>query len=143
MKIIKNWSIVVMSIFVFGQTMFAQKAEKPKLIVGVVIDQMRAEYLYRFQDNYIVSGFKRLIKERFNVKNTHYNYIPTATGPGYTSIYNGATPANHGIVGNDWYDKVLRRKVYCAEDSTVLLVDNKGIDKSKKIIRLEDPLKII
>tara|TARA_R110002072_G_scaffold81981_1_gene187392 strand:+ start:117 stop:320 length:204 start_codon:yes stop_codon:yes gene_type:complete len=48
---------------------------------------MRAEYLYRFQDNYDENGFKRLIKEGFNVKKIHYNYIPTATGPGHASIF--------------------------------------------------------
>jgi len=126
----KNISkIVLLTLLVLSQSSYSQQEETPKLIVGVVIDQMRAEYLYRFQDNYTENGFKRLIKEGFNVKNTHYNYIPTATGPGHTSIYTGTTPANHGIMGNSWYSRALKREVYCAEDSTVYLVDNNGIDK--------------
>lgn len=105
-------------------TIFAQQENKPKLIVGVVIDQMRSEYLYRFQDNYSENGFKRLMRDGFNVKNTHYNYIPTATGPGHASIYTGTTPENHGIVTNDWYDRTLKKTTYCAEDTNVILVDS-------------------
>ena len=96
---------------------------RPKLIIGVVIDQMRAEYLYRFENNYSDDGFKRLMSEGFHVKNAHYNYLPTATGPGHSSIYTGTTPANHGIVANEWYDNKLERVVYCAEDSMVFLAD--------------------
>lgn len=102
----------------------AQQKEKPKLVVGIVIDQMRSEYLYRFQDNYSEAGFKRLLKSGFNVKNTHYNYIPTATGPGHASIYTGTTPENHGIVNNDWYDRKLKKMTYCAVDTTVAIVDS-------------------
>lgn len=109
---------------------FAQQTDKPKLVVGIVVDQMRAEYLYRFQDNYSENGFKRLIREGFNVKNMHYNYIPTTTGPGHASIFTGTTPANHGIVANDWYDESKKQTVYCAEDETVFLVD--GQNNSKK-----------
>ena len=105
--------------FVFANTSNAQQLEKPKLVVGIVIDQMRSEYLYRFQDNYTESGFKRLMREGYNVKNTHYNYVPTATGPGHTSIYTGTTPTNHGIVANSWYSRDLKRTINCVEDSTV------------------------
>jgi len=58
---------------------------------------MRAGYLYRFTDNYSERGFKRLLGKGFNVKNIHYNYIPTATGHRYASIFTGTTPLNHGI----------------------------------------------
>lgn len=106
---------------------FSQQMDKPKLIIGITVDQMRAEYLYRFQNNYTETGFKRLLKEGFNAKNTHYNYIPTATGPGHASIFSGVTPTNHGIVYNDWYNRKLKRTVYCAEDTTVFLVKNTKI----------------
>lgn len=123
---------IVVLVFLFSITTYSQQKTKPKLIVGIVIDQMRAEYLYRFQENYTENGFKRLMQEGFNVKNTHYNYIPTETGPGHTSIYTGTTPANHGIVSNYWYDRDLKKNIYCAEDNTVYLVDNKGINKEVK-----------
>lgn len=102
---------------IFSQIIYSQTS-KPKLVIGIVIDQMRAEYLYRFQDNYTENGFKRLMKDGFNVKNTHYNYIPTATCLGHATIYTGTTPTNHGIVSNDWYSRKLKRKMYCVEDST-------------------------
>ena len=129
----KTNSLIYSLIFtLLSQISFSQQQDKPKLIVGVVIDQMRAEYLYRFQGNYAEDGFKRLLREGFNVKNTHYNYIPTATGPGHTSIYTGTTPVNHGIVSNDWYNRELGRSIYCAEDSTVFLVDHLGVQKDEK-----------
>lgn len=126
----KNYlKIAILIAILTVQTIYSQQSEKPKLIVGVVIDQMRAEYLYRFQDNYTENGFKRLMREGFNVKNTHYNYIPTATCLGHATIYTGTTPTNHGIVSNDWYSRKLKRKMYCVEDSTAFLVNNSGINK--------------
>lgn len=125
-RIIVVTCLVFISQFVSSQEV---KNDKPKLIIGIVIDQMRAEYLYRFQDNFTENGFKRLMLEGFNVKNTHYNYVPTATGPGHTSIYTGTTPTNHGIVSNNWYSRSQKKIKNCVEDSTVFLVDNGGIKK--------------
>tara|TARA_R110000868_G_scaffold95865_3_gene263498 strand:+ start:5085 stop:6743 length:1659 start_codon:yes stop_codon:yes gene_type:complete len=96
--------------------------EKPKLVVGIVVDQMRYDYLTRFFDKYGEGGFKRLMEEGYNCKNNHYNYVPTYTGPGHASIYTGTTPKYHGIIGNNWYDKEEKSSVYCAEDKTVLAV---------------------
>lgn len=92
---------------------------KPKLIVGIVVDQMRQEYFYKFSENYSEGGFKRLLRDGFEMKNGHYNYIPTYTGPGHASVYTGTTPATHGIIGNNWYVRSLNKSIYCAEDSTV------------------------
>lgn len=96
-----------------------KKAEKPKLVVGILVDQMRQEYFYKYQDRYTEGGFKRLMKEGFMMKNAHYNYIPTYTGPGHASVYTGTTPETHGIIANNWYVRNLGRMIYCAEDSTV------------------------
>ncbi|WP_273567933.1 alkaline phosphatase PafA [Maribacter halichondriae] len=90
----------------------------PKLVVGIVVDQMRYDYLARFWNHYGDDGFKRMVNEGFNCKNNHFNYAPTSTGPGHASVYTGATPATHGIIGNDWYDKESGQSVYCASDST-------------------------
>ena len=89
---------------------------QPKLVVGIVVDQMRFDYLTRFWDRFGEGGFKRLVNEGFEAKNHHFNYVPTATGPGHTSVYTGTTPAVHGILGNNWYDKFLQESVYCAAD---------------------------
>ena len=93
--------------------------EKPKLVVAIVVDQMRYDYLTRFDSKYGEGGFKRLIKEGFNCKNNHFNYIPTKTGPGHASIFTGTTPKYHGIIGNDWLDKETGRDVNCVTDGSV------------------------
>ncbi|MEL4307899.1 alkaline phosphatase PafA [Joostella sp. CR20] len=92
---------------------------RPKMVVGIVVDQMRYDYLVRFWDKYENDGFKRMVREGFNCQNNHFNYIPTKTAAGHASVYTGSTPKTHGIIGNDWYDKVEDRMVYCAEDATV------------------------
>lgn len=96
-----------------------ESSSKPKLIVGIVIDQMRYDYLTRFYDRYGEGGFKRLVEEGFNCKNNHFNYIPTKTGPGHASIFTGTTPKYHGIIGNDWFNKKLLKNVNCVEDNNV------------------------
>ena len=95
---------------------------KPKLVVGVVVDQMRFEYLNRFKNKYSSQGFLRLMNQGYSCNNHHFNYIPTVTGPGHASIFSGTTPSVHGIVGNDWYDKAKRRTVYCTTDSRYIPV---------------------
>lgn len=92
---------------------------QPKLIVGIVVDQMRYDYLTRFYDKYGDGGFKRMMNEGFNCKNNHFNYVPTYTGPGHASVYTGTTPKYHGIIGNNWYDKDILKSVYCAGDDSV------------------------
>lgn len=94
------------------------QSEKPKLVVGIIVDQMRQEYLYRFADRFSEGGFKRMMNEGYMMTNGHYNYAPTVTGPGHASVYTGTTPATHGIISNSWYSRKLNRFLYCAEDST-------------------------
>ena len=78
---------------------------QPKLIIGIVVDQMRFDHLYKYENRYGDDGFKRLTKNGYSYKNAHYNYIPTVTAAGHASIYTGATPSMHGIIGNSWYDR--------------------------------------
>lgn len=99
---------------------------KPKLIVGIVVDQMRYDYLARFYNNFSDGGFKRLMNDGYNLKNTHYNYVPTKTAIGHASIYTGTTPENHGIMGNDWYDKYLKKRVYCVRDDNYQTLGSKS-----------------
>ena len=63
-----------------------------------------------------------MVEEGFNCKNNHFNYAPTSTGPGHTSVYTGTTPATHGIIGNEWYDKENDVDVYCASDDRYVSV---------------------
>ena len=104
---------------------FGQQEKSPKLVVGIVVDQMCYEYLYRYYDRFEEGGFKLLMNAGANCRNTNFNYIPTYTGPGHASIYTGTTPSNHGIVGNDWYDRTTGAGVNCVDDS---LVQSVGTD---------------
>ena len=98
-----------------------------KLVVGIVIDQMRYDYLTRFWNKYAEGGFKRLVSEGYNCKNNHYNYVPTYTGPGHASIYTGTTPKYHGIISNHWYDKEIKKTVYCAGDNAVQSIGTEDV----------------
>jgi predicted AlkP superfamily pyrophosphatase or phosphodiesterase len=120
-------------VFLIGVTSIAQTAKlksqqtvtgtkqisRPKLVVGMVIDQMRWDYLYRYYNRYSSGGFKRLLNEGFSAENTFIPYTPTYTACGHASIYTGSVPAINGIVGNDWYERGLNRNMYCAEDTSV------------------------
>lgn len=90
--------------------------DKPKLVVSIVVDQMRFDNLEKYKEGYSNNGFNRLIREGFNLKNNHFNYVPTVTGPGHSSISTGSTPKTHGIVGNNWFDKKTQKDVYCTKD---------------------------
>jgi len=113
------FGIVLLLTLWMGQVTAQINSTKPKLIVGIVVDQMRQDYLYKYADRYGEGGFKRLVKDGFMMKNGHYNYIPTYTGPGHASVYTGTTPATHGIISNGWYLRSSGQFMYCAGDSTV------------------------
>jgi len=102
--------LILLAFVLTANFLFAQEAKKPKLIVGLVIDQMRWDYLYRYNDLYSQNGFKRLIKNGFSCDNTLIPYVPTYTAPGHTCIYTGSVPSIHGIAGNDWYDRNYQKK---------------------------------
>jgi predicted AlkP superfamily pyrophosphatase or phosphodiesterase len=111
-----------LSISAQKKTKTITNVSKPKLVLGIMVDQMRYDYLYRYYDKYSEGGFKRLMNEGFNCKNNHYHYANTVTGPGHAAVYTGSIPAVNGIIGNEWYDPLANRSVYVAEDTTVLAV---------------------
>ena len=86
-----------------ANTAQAQKPapSKPKIVIGIVVDQMRYDFLYRYQRHYGPGGFNRLLEGGFSCENAHFNYVPTYTGPGHAAIYTGTTPSMNGIIGND------------------------------------------
>lgn len=114
---------IILSFFIGAITCnaTAQSAiERPKLVVGIVVDQMRWDYLYRFYDRYNNNGgFKRMLQKGFTCENTFIPYAPTVTACGHSSIYTGSVPAINGITGNAWWDRTQMRTVYCTEDKTV------------------------
>lgn len=108
-----------------AQTAFG---EKPRLVVGIVVDQMRWDYLSRYYDQFTEGGFRRLIDGGYSCNNCLINYVPTITAIGHTSVYTGTTPAFHGICGNNFY--IDGRKTYCCYDDSVSTVGAEG-DKGK------------
>jgi predicted AlkP superfamily pyrophosphatase or phosphodiesterase len=103
------------------------KIERPKLVVGIMVDQMRWDFLYRYHNRYAANGgFKRMMNNGFTCENAFIPYTPTVTACGHTSVYTGSVPAIHGITGNAWYDYEKNRTVYCSEDKSVKTVGNTG-----------------
>ena len=122
-------------------------AAKPKLIVGIMVDQMRWDYLYRFQHRYGQNGFNRVLREGFTAENTQIAYAQTVTAAGHASVYTGSVPAINGIMGNEWYDRKLKRQVYCVEDDSVSIVGGSGkgepmSPKNLQVTTISDELKL-
>lgn len=116
---------VLFSLLLLVSVAFSQNTTiaRPKLVVGIVVDQMRWDFLYRYYDRYSpTGGFKRMLNQGFTCENTFIPYAPTITAPGHTSIYTGSVPAINGITGNFWWDNEQQRSVYCTEDKTVKTV---------------------
>ncbi|MEP7170345.1 MAG: alkaline phosphatase family protein, partial [Bacteroidota bacterium] len=89
---------------------------KPKLVIGIVVDQMRYDYIDRYWNKFGNDGFKRLVNEGTLFKNCHYNYVPTETAPGHASIYTGATPSVHGIIGNIWWSDTAKKNLSSVQE---------------------------
>src|SRR5438093_1608583 len=111
----KKIILFLFSLILFNNT-YSQQSKSPKLVVGIVVDQMRYDYIFRFWDKFSNDGFKKLVDKGFFCKNVNYNYVPTYTGPGHSSIYTGSVPSIHGIIANNWYTRESGKYIYCTED---------------------------
>ncbi|RZK48360.1 MAG: alkaline phosphatase family protein [Pedobacter sp.] len=123
------------------------KVGRPKLVIGMVVDQMRWDYLYRYYERYGTGGFKRILNEGFSAENTLIPYTPSQTACGHATIYTGTVPAIHGIIANSWFDPQLGKDVYCVEDKSVQTVgstSSKGLMSTKNLLvtTLADELKM-
>ncbi|MDA1019688.1 MAG: alkaline phosphatase family protein [Bacteroidetes bacterium] len=105
--------------------------ETPKLVIGIVVDQMKHQYLTKYWAHYSDRGFKKLIKNGFIAKSNHYGYAQTSTGPGHATVATGTYPGVHGIIGNSWFDKKQNKSIYCVDDSKYLTVGSES-DQGKK-----------
>lgn len=112
-----------------AMSLFAQPAPpvRPKLVVGLVVDQMRWDYLYRYSERYTTGGFKRLLSEGFSCENAFLDYTPTYTAPGHANVYTGSVPSLHGIIGNSWWSKETGKFVYCTDDDSALPVGTTSV----------------
>lgn len=134
MKIFKFFLLVAISFTACKK--IENKKEAPKLVVGIVVDQMRYDYLTRFKNRFGEGGFKRLLRDGFSLENAHFNYIPTYTAPGHASIFTGTSPENHGIISNSWYDKFDKKWVYCVDDERYNTIGNDGKEGKKSPYRM-------
>lgn len=126
MKLLRFLSCALLMLLFTTQTGWTQKqkdsrssVEKPKLVVTIVVDQFRYDYIPLYWDKFKDDGFKRLISQGFSFNNNHLNYFPTFTGPGHAAVYTGTTPSVNGIVGNAWYDRRIDDDMYVVADPTV------------------------
>lgn len=97
---------------------------RPKLVILLTIDQFRNDYLDRFKPYFVAGGFNRLMSSGARFTNCRYDYATTTTGPGHATIATGAYSSVHGIIGNAWYDRTLKRLVNCVEDLNTRVVDS-------------------
>ncbi len=123
-----TFSLLLATLTVFAQSASQSKLNRPKLVVGIVVDQMRWDYLYRYYDRYSNTGFKRLLNEGFTCENTMLNYVPSYTAIGHSTIYTGSVPAIHGIAGNDFTVQATGQSLYCTQDDNVQSVGTKDIN---------------
>jgi predicted AlkP superfamily pyrophosphatase or phosphodiesterase len=114
--------------FVLFSNFTPAKKRVPKLVVGIVVDQMAYEFIPRYIEKYSDNGFKRLIADGFSCKNTKLVHFPSYTAVGHSSIYTGSVPRINGIIGNDWYDYEKNKVVYCADDDTCNTVGSSSKD---------------
>ncbi len=134
-SILYSLLIVLMSIHASAQPTtgsVAQRPARPRLVVGLVLDQMRWDYLYRYADRFSEKGgFRRMLSEGHSCEQTLIPYAPTVTACGHSSVYTGTVPAINGITGNAWWDSQLNRTVYCTEDKSVSTVGSSSINQGK------------
>ena len=97
-------------------------AQSPKLVVVIVIDQLRSDYLTRFRPRFGPGGFNRLLREGSVFTDSQYQHTSTKTAPGHTVLATGAYPQHNGVVGNEWYDRGRRSRVAAVVDETYPLV---------------------
>jgi len=126
MKFLSKMSCVLALALVVGFAYAQKSVPRPKLVVGIMVDQMRWDYLYRYYDRYGEGGFKRLLNDGFTCENTYINYVPTVTAIGHTSVYTGSVPAIHGIAGNDFIIQQTGQTMYCTQDDDVRGVGTDG-----------------
>lgn len=105
-----------------AQTRSRIPSEKPKLIVTMVVDQMRYDFIHRYWEKFGDEGIKKLVGSGTFCKNASYNYLINETAVGHSTISTGALPAHHGIISNNWYNSLRDDVVYCVHDDQVQTV---------------------
>lgn len=127
----KQFLVIIFFLIFISKAYSQQSAQAPKLVVGIVVDQMRYDYIHRYWNKFSDKGFRKIVRTGYWCKDTKYNYVPTYTGPGHASIYTGTTPERHGIIANDWFDRSAGKMVYCSGDASVNTIGCEYSDAGK------------
>lgn len=123
---LKKITIVLFCLFLSFQTKSQTAPETPKLVIGIVVEQMRYDYIYRYWEKLEEGGFKRLVNKGTFFKNAHHEHFFTQTGSGFASIFTGTSPSNHGIIANSWFDRDRNIVTHCTQDKRVGTVGSRG-----------------
>ncbi len=127
-----------------SQTPAAFPPQRPKLVLAIMVDQLRYDYLTRFGAEFN-AGLKRLLTQGAVFTNANYDSSPTVTAVGHATFLTGATPAVSGIIGNDWWDRESGRRVQSITDDTVMVLGANGAGASPRrlaVSTIGDELKI-
>lgn len=116
-------SIAALSLFFLVTTATTARAEKPKLLLFITVDQLRGDMPSRFIDRFTDGGFRRLMQQGVHYTDAHFRHSTTFTACGHATLVTGGNPAEHGLAGNDWYDQQRRAHVYCVEDDRYHILD--------------------
>src|SRR5271165_6413069 len=127
----RNWILALLIALPLGAQNNAVKPQPPKLVVAIVIDQFRYDYLTRFHSEY-TGGFKRFFEHGAVFANAHYEHVPTVTAVGHSTFLSGATPALSGIIGNEWWDRASNKRVTSVSDAETKLLGSTGEGSSPK-----------
>jgi predicted AlkP superfamily pyrophosphatase or phosphodiesterase len=127
----RNWIFALFITLPLGAQNNAPKRQQPKLVVAIVIDQFRYDYLTRFRAEYS-GGFKRFFEQGAVFTNAHYDHVPTVTAVGHSTFLTGAPPALSGIIGNEWWDRTSKKRVSSVSDENSKLLGSTGEGSSPK-----------
>ncbi len=114
-----SFFLILLPTLIYGQNHKKIPSEKPKLIIGIVIDQYRYDNIYRYWDKYEEGGIKRMVQFGTYCKNASYDYLINETAVGHATIGTGTLPSHHGIISNNWYVRLKDEVVNCVEDDRV------------------------
>ena len=120
--IFKSIIVLIFSIYLInnisGQGAYIPP-EKPKLVIGIVVEQLRYDQIEKYRDRFTENGMRRLLNEGTYFKNASYNYMLTQAAPAHATIATGTEPSFHGITSDSWYLPLRNEMLYCTQDNTV------------------------
>src|SRR5271167_1318468 len=138
MRLPRCWNvalILLVSFFCSPSAAFAAAYNAhPKLVVVIVIDQFRGDYLERYRDQFVDGGFRLFLDRGAYFTDCNYDYANTRTAPGHSTLFTGSYTSGHGIVANEWWDPQKKKRVTSVEDDTTRLV---GIGRDEKPAQTE------